>query len=129
MCNASCKNNCGQYSSMPDSKCYCDHVCLHLGDCCLDYEASYLSGPNVTRDNYAAILRMRKPRLVKCVEIRREIPYWNTLLMVSSCVGSKLVTSTDTNDTIGLCEGHFVQNKTIATETLVMFRGIIYRNK
>ena len=62
MCITSCKNKCVQYSSMPDSKCYCDDVCLHLGDCCLDYEASCLSGPNVTRDNYGAILRMRKPR-------------------------------------------------------------------
>ena len=39
------------------------------------------------------------------------------------------MTSTDTNYTIDLCEGHFVQNKTIATETPVMFRGVIYRNK
>ena len=129
MCNTSCKNNCGQYRSISGSNCYCDDACLYLGDCCLDYEASCLSGPNVTRDNYAAILRMRKPPSVKCVEIRRETPQGNTLLVVSSCAGSKLVTSTDTNYTIDLCEGHFVQNKTIATETPVMFRGVIYRNK
>ena len=74
MCNTSCKNKCGQYSSMSDSKCYCDDVCLHLGDCCLDYEASCLSGPSVTRDNYAAILRMRKPRSVKCVASVTQTP-------------------------------------------------------
>ena len=129
MCNSSCKDNCGQYTFISDSKCYCDDACLRLGDCCLDYEASCLSGPKVTRDNYAAILRKRKPPSVKCVEIRRETPQGNTLLMVSSCARSKLVTSTDTNYTIDLCEGHSVQNKTIATETPVMFRGVIYRNK
>ncbi|XP_030853120.1 uncharacterized protein LOC115929094 [Strongylocentrotus purpuratus] len=33
----SCTNRCG--SSLPNSRsCQCDHECLILGDCCLDYE-------------------------------------------------------------------------------------------
>ena len=71
----------------------------------------------------------RLSETIKCVEIRREIAYWKSLLMVSSWAGSKLAISTDTNYTIDLCDGHFVQNKTIVTETPVMFRGVIYRNK
>ncbi|KAK2163606.1 hypothetical protein NP493_1440g00008 [Ridgeia piscesae] len=132
MCKTSCEHKCGLRVSLGDSHCYCDWACVQLGDCCLDYEAACLSSPNVTRDNYADILRGRKSRTVDCVNIqlahpkaenRGRLP--DTLLMVSSC-GS--ATTTDPS-TVRLCQRSSMMNRTLATETPVMFRDVIYRNK
>ena len=121
ICSTSCADKCDEQQW--SGECYCDRACVQLGDCCLDYEVSCLSGPNVTRNNYADIVRSRKPRLAKCVDIQLEEKR-EQLLIVSSCGG---VTSTDTV-TVDLCERPSPMNKTLTTEIPVMFRNVIYRN-
>ena len=121
ICSTSCVDKCDEQQW--SRECYCDRACVQLGDCCLDYEASCLSGPNVTRSNYADIVRSRKPRAAKCVDIPLEEKR-DQLLIVSSCGG---VTSTDTV-TVDLCERPSLMNKTLTTESPVMFRNVIYRN-
>ncbi|KAI0214821.1 hypothetical protein LSAT2_033182, partial [Lamellibrachia satsuma] len=121
MCSMSCADKCDEQQW--SGECYCDRACVQLGDCCLDYEASCFSGPNVTRNNYANIVRTRKPRAAKCVDIPLEEKR-EQLLIVSSCGG---VTSTDTV-TADLCERPSLMNKALITEIPVMFRNVIYRN-
>ena len=121
ICSTSCADKCDEQQW--SGECYCDRACVQLGDCCLDYEASCLSGPSVTRNNYADIVRSRKPQAAKCVDIPLEEKR-EQLLIVSSCGG---VTSTDTA-TVDLCERPSLMNKTLATEIPVMFRNVIYHN-
>ena len=132
MCKLSCEDHCGFRTSVGLNRCYCDWACVQLGDCCLDYEAACVSSRKVTRNNYADILRDRKSRTAECVKIPQahtkvenifRLP--DTLLVVSSC-GS--ATTTDPS-TVRLCERPSVMNRTLATETPVMFRDVIYRNK
>ena len=81
-----------------------------------------MSEPNVTRNNYADIVRSRKPR-TKCGDIPLEEKH-EQLLVVSSC---GIVTSTDTV-TVDPCERPSLMNKALTTEIPVMFRNVIYRN-
>ena len=118
---STCEHKCGLREPQRPSECYCDRACLQLGDCCLDYEASCLSGPTVTSKNYADILRSRKPRAAKCVEIPQKTGNEEPLLVVSSC-GNEI---TD-NATVDRRERKFTAN---ADSTIpVMFRDVIYRN-
>ena len=132
MCKSSCEDNCDLRTSQGYSHCYCDWACVQLGDCCLDYEAACLSSSNVTHHNYTDILRGRKSPTAKCVNIQLVHPtaeniIWlpDTLLVVSSCGN---MTTTDPSTT-RLCERSSLMNRTLATETPVMFRDVIYRNK
>ena len=132
MFKSSCEDNCGFRTSQGYSHCYCDWACVQLGDCCLDYEAVCLSSSNETHHNYTDILRGRKSRTAKCVTIQHAHPkaeniIWlpDTLLVVSSC-GNMTITDPST---ARLCERSSLMNRTLATETPVMFRGVIYRNK
>ena len=34
----SCAGRCGDFFALPDYDCYCDNLCLALGDCCDDYD-------------------------------------------------------------------------------------------
>ena len=134
MCDTSCKQKCGRRGEQGDSQCYCDRACLQLGDCCLDYEASCLSGPQVTRDNYADILRNRTSRVAKCVESLpvthrdgtvKSVSFPAPTLVVSSCGDLK----TTNTSTIDLCERPTQMNRTLDTDIPVLFRDVIYRNK
>ena len=124
---STCERKCGLRKPQRPSECYCDRACVQLGDCCLDYEASCLSGPTVKSKNYADILRSRKPRAAKCVEIRQEDGYKVTLMVVSSC-RNELISTTD-NATVNRCERPFLMNKNLSYVIPVMFRDVIYRNK
>ena len=124
LCNNSCEHRCGLSTVQWPARCYCDWACLRLGDCCLDYEASCLAGPNVTRDNYTDILRSRKSPVAKCVEIPEGTMYQDNFKMVSDC-DSELIPATDLR-TIDLCERR--SEKIISTEIPVMYRDVIYRN-
>ena len=122
ICSTSCADKCDEQQW--SGECYCDRACVQLGDCCLDYEASCLSGPSVNRNNYADIVRSRKPRAAKCVDIPLQEKH-EQLLIVSSCGNA---TSTDAV-TVDLCERPSMMNKTLITEIPVMFRNVIYRNR
>ena len=124
---STCEHKCGLRKPQRPSECYCDKACVQLGDCCLDYEESCLSGPNVTSKSYADILRSRKPRAAKCVEIRQEDGDKVTLMVVSSC-GNEIMSTTD-NATVNRCERPFLMNKNLTYVIPVMFRDVIYRNK
>jgi len=134
MCNTSCEQKCGRRGEQGDSQCYCDWACLQLGDCCLDYEASCLSGPQVTRDNYVDILRKRTSRVAKCVE-SLPVTHRDGTVMSVSFPGPTLVVSscgdmtTANPSTIDLCERPAQANRTLDTDILVLFRDVIYRNK
>ncbi|KAI0214621.1 hypothetical protein LSAT2_000266, partial [Lamellibrachia satsuma] len=84
LCKSSCKGSCGSPNARPGSQCYCDAVCQQLGDCCLDYEAACLSGPNVTRDNYVDNVRSRQPLPLECVTIWTNA-FYSDVLVVTSC--------------------------------------------
>ena len=124
---STCEHKCGLRKSQRPSECYCDKACVQLGDCCIDYEASCLSGPNVTSKNYADILSSRKPRAAKCVEIGQDGGNKVTLLVVSSC-GNELMKTTD-DATVNRCERTFLIKKDLTYVIPVMFRDVIYRNK
>ena len=126
MCNTTCEQKCGDREPQGSAVCYCDWACIHLGDCCLDYEAACFSGPNVTVKNYADILRNRSSPSAICFTIP-EVYQINSLLVVTYCE----ITFADAVDslTIDLCERPQVENKTLATELPVVFRDVIYRNR
>ena len=120
-----CEQKCGEREPQRSAMCYCDWACIHLGDCCLDYEAACLSGPRVTIGNHVDILRNRTSRSANCVAIPDEKRI-NWLLVVTSC---ERTSPKDINSLIfHLCERPPVGNKTLATELPVMFRDVIYRN-
>ena len=123
--NTSCAHICGNYLRCNLGECYCDRACVHLGDCCLDYEASCLSGPKVMRNNYGNILRNRMSPTAQCVYINITNKLINDLMVVSSC-GNMTTTSTIMVD---LCERPSVMNKFHTTEIPVIFRNVIYRNQ
>ena len=134
MCDTSCEHKCGRRGEQRDSQGYCDWVCLQVGDCCLDYEASCMSGPQVTRINYADILRNRTSRVAKCVEslpvthrdgTAMSVSFPAPTLVVSSC-GDLTTANTATVD---LCERPAQANRTLDTDIPVLFRDVIYRNK
>ena len=134
MCDTSCEQKCGRRGKQGDSQCYCDWACLRLGDCCLDYEASCVSGPQVTRDNYADILRNRPSRVAECVDGLLLTHIDGTVmvllfpfptLVVSSC-GDLTTANTSTID---LCERPAQANRILDTDIPVLFRDVIYRNK
>ena len=125
--NMSCARKCGERRSRTPGECYCDMACIHLGDCCLDYEASCLSGSKVTRNNYGDILRNRMSPTAKCVEIHlNNESFGNIELMVVSSCGN--MTTTDTI-IVDLCERPSVMNNSHTTDIPVIFRDIIFRNK
>ena len=131
LCNTTCEQKCGDRLPQGAAMCYCDWACVHLGDCCLDYEAACLSGPNVTVKNYADILRNRTSPSVNCYGFLQEYIVNQmrtvTLLAVTSC---GITFPTDINSLIiDLCERPPVGNKTLATELPVIFRDVIYRNR
>ena len=125
--NMSCAHICGNYLRSNPGKCYCDRACIHLGDCCIDYEASCLSGPKVTRNNYADILRIRMSPTAKCVYIYLEHKWLRKveLMVVSSC---RNMTTAGTI-TVDLCERLSVMNNYHTTDIPVIFRDVIYRNQ
>ncbi|KAI0223552.1 hypothetical protein LSAT2_025275 [Lamellibrachia satsuma] len=82
---STCEHKCGLRKSQRPSECYCDKACVQLGDCCIDYEASCLSGPNVTSKNYADILSSRKPR-AKSGQMCRNWTRWREQSNVIGCV-------------------------------------------
>ena len=128
ICNTTCEQKCGDRLPQGAAMCYCDWACVRLGDCCLDYEAACLSGPNVTVNNYADVLRNRTSPSATCdiflEESRINETNFVSLLVVTSC-GRR-----DTNSLmIDLCESPPVGNKTLATELPVIFRDVIYRNR
>ena len=134
MQQTSCKQRCGRRGKQGKNQCYCDWACLQIGDCCFDYEASCLSGPQVTYNNYQDILRDRPSRVAKCVErlpvTHRDgtvasVSFTFPTLVVSSCGD----TTTANTSTIDLCERPAQANRTLDTDILVLFRDVIYRNK
>ena len=124
---STCAHKCGLREAQLPMHCYCDRACIQLGDCCLDYEASCMSGPTVTSKNYGDILRSRKSRAAKCVEIRGETGKKETLMVVSSC-GYEIMTTTDI-DAVNRCERPFATNEGLVAVIPVMFRDVIYSNK
>ena len=130
ICNTTCEQKCGDRDPQGAATCYCDWACVHLGDCCLDYEAACLSGPNVTVTNYADILRNRASPSANCyiilVVTRINELRVDVLRVVSSC----RTFPTHLNSlVVDLCERAPVGNKTLATELPIMFRDVIYRNR
>ncbi|KAI0218203.1 G-protein coupled receptor Mth2, partial [Lamellibrachia satsuma] len=124
---STCKQKCGLRDALRPRYCYCDRACLQLGDCCLDYEASCLSGPTVSRKNYGDILRSRKSPTAKCVNIPQETENQETLMVVSSC-GNEIMTTTD-NMTLNRCERPFATNEGLVAVIPVIFQDVIYSNK
>ena len=116
---------CLNYLRWNPGECYCDRACVHLGDCCLEYEASCLSGPKVTRNNYGYILRNRMSPTAQCVYIHIKNKLINELMVVSSC-GNMTTTGTIIVD---LCERPSVVNNFHTTGIPVIFRDVIYRNQ
>ena len=126
LCKSSCKGSCGGPNARPGSQCYCDAVCQQLGDCCLDYEAACLSGPNVTRDNYVDNVRSRQPLPLECVTIWTNA-FYSDVLVVTSC--SRNYTRKDNIVVRRMCQRPLLEEKNISTELPVMFRNVIYRNR
>ena len=131
ICKTTCEQNCDNREPQGSAMCYCDWACIHLGDCCLDYEAACLSGPNVTVKNYADILRNRTSPSANCyiiIEETRTNELRNrSLLVVTSC--GRTFPTDRKSSLIDLCERLPVGNKTLASELLIMFRDVIYRNR
>ena len=124
---STCKQKCGLRDALRPRHCYCDRACLQIGDCCLDYEASCLSGPTVTRKNFGYILRSRKSPTAKCVNIPQGTGNQETLMVVSSC-GNEIMTTTD-NVTLNRCERPFATNEGLVAVIPVIFRDVFYSNK
>ena len=131
ICKTTCEQKCGDREPQGAATCYCDWACVHLGDCCLDYEAACVSGPKVTVKNYADILRNRTSPSANCYAFLEESrvnavrTVW--LLVVTSC--GITFQADDNSLLIDLCELPQVGNETLATELPVMFRDVIYRNR
>ena len=131
ICNATCEQKCGDREPQGDATCYCDWACVHLGDCCIDYEAACLSGPKVTANNYADILRNRTSPSASCYAILEESRVNEIRTVWLLVVASFGISFQADNDSliIDLCELPQVGNETLATELPVMFRDVIYRNR
>lgn len=127
VCNTTCRGNCGGLSPVNGSQCYCDAACAQLGDCCLDYEAACLSGPNVTRDNYVDIVRSRKTLQLECVAFQ-DNPFSEYNITVVTVCGQNTTGRLVYRERI-LCERSSTEIRNLSTELPVMFHGVIYRNK
>ena len=125
--NTSCAHMCDNSLRSNSGKCFCDRACVHFGDCCIDYEASCLSGPEITRNNYGDILRLRMSPTAKCVYIHLKHKWLGKveLMVVSSC---RNMTAAGTI-IIDLCERPSVMNNFHTTDIPVIFRDVIYRNQ
>ena len=125
--DTSCAHMCDNSLRSNPGKCFCDRTCVHFGDCCLDYEASCLSGPEVTRNSYGDILRIRMSPTAKCVYIQLEYKWLRNveLMVVSSC---RNMTTAGTI-MVDLCERPSVMNNFHTTDIPVIFRDVIYRNQ